>query len=91
MHEGTEKGTEESTGKRTTKNSADELLDDSNPNTSNDEPAGGVGVSSERLVAPGGVEGTGTKGTAIGRTHGTVDTSELDIDVAPDEEAGDEV
>ena len=69
----------------------DELMDDSSPNTSTDEPAGGVGVSSERLVAPGGVEGTGTKGTAIGRTHGTVDTSELDIDVAPDEALGDEV
>lgn len=78
----TEKNSTEknSTEKNCTENNMDEFLDDSNPNTNDDGLPGGVGVSSERIVTPGAVEGTGTHGTAKGRTHGTLDTSEVDTD-----------
>jgi hypothetical protein len=60
--------------------SLEEVLDESNPNTSDEGLPEGLGVSSERTVMSGGVEGTGTHGTAKGRTHGTLDTSEPDAD-----------
>lgn len=67
-----------------TEQSSDELLDDSNPNTSDGELPEGLGVTSERIVTSKGVEGTGTHGTAKGRTHGTLDTSEVEADEIED-------
>lgn len=65
---------------------------DSNPNSSGPAGlAGGMGVSSERTgpaaddpaSAAGGIEGTGSKGGAVYRTDGGLDTSRTSFD-APD-------
>ena len=59
----------------------------SNPNSGGDQGlAGDMGVSSERTGPSGsdpavaGVQGTGSKGTAVGQTDGTFDTSPTEWD-----------